>query len=249
LQSLLGDTAVQGGGVYRVPMACNGSLGSPTLVLRGSHPTAIALLPGSGGALAIISATAMGASGAGKDTHLVDLATGTLISSCAAFGDGNAIVSAVSIMPDGAHALLADDGLSAGNRLAVVAVTHAAVTRISGLLSTPSPDDVVASVFGNAAIVLNGDSNDQIHVLAYDAANRTAPFVITGQMPYRFPRPQIPTTATPILVGSLRGTVFVGEVSAVRQLTFMAAGSVMDTAQLSLGGGLETIVGVVGVSP
>lgn len=50
--------------------------------------------------------------------------------------------------------------------------------------------------------------------------------------------------------GKLTGTTFVGEVAAVRQLRFEAAGGVEDVAQLVFpGGGLDTIVGVVGVEP
>lgn len=244
------DVRAHGGGVYELGLACNGSLlGPAALVVPGAGATAMALVPGRPD-VALLAATAAFDSPPLADTHLVDLVRRARIASAPAFGDGAAIVSAVAVAPDGTHALIADDGMEAGNRLAAVSLTATNVSRVGGLLVTPSPDDVAVSPFDNAAFVLNGDSNDQIHVLSYAAGSATAPFVITGELVYKFPPPQIPTTASVIRRGALTGAAFVGEVSAVRQLQFTAGGGVEDAAQLVFpGGGLDTIVGVVGVEP
>jgi hypothetical protein len=56
-------------------------------------------------------------------------------------------------------------------------------------------------------------------------------------------------TASAIDRGSLKGTVFVSENVAVRQLRFEANGTVTDVAKLASPSGNTGIVGVVGVQP
>jgi DNA-binding beta-propeller fold protein YncE len=238
------DTANNGGGVYDVAIACDGTLTSRGLVLPGSA-NALALLPAdpTKGVLGGIA----GDSPLGQDAHIVDLATKMRVGSAAPFPDGGALVASVAVTPDGKYALVADNGLNAGSRVAVVALAP----QISGVsvLPTPFPAAVVMSPFGNAAIVLNDDSTNQIHVLSYDPARAAAPFAITGELAYKFGKPQLPTNASILTRGALKGRVFVAENLAVRQLTFGAAGGVTDTAKLAFPDTIETIVGVVGVQP
>lgn len=240
------NTAPNGGGLYEVTIGCDGKPGAPRLVVPGGGATAMALLPGDP-TKAVLAARKAFDSAATKDVHVVDLAGPSLVASAAPFGDLDAIPSSVAITPDGKYALVADDGVIVGNRVAVVALGPQ-LAPVS-LLSTPYPAMVVMSPFGNAAIVLNDDSTDQIHVLKYDAADASAPFSITGELAYKFGKPQIPVTASWIARGSLKGTVFVGENVAVRQIRFGAAGDVTDVAKLASGPGNEGIIGVVGVQP
>ena len=243
------NVRVNGGGVYQIPIHCDGTLGAAELVVPGAGASAMALVP-TDPTKAVLAATAAFGSAAGKDVHLIDLAAKKLLGSSTAFADGNAIVAALDVTPDGKFALLADNGFSAGSRLAQVAVSATTVTAVGSLLSTPFPDGVAISPYDNVGIVLNDDSTDQIHVLSYTPGNAGAPFAITGELAYKFGKPQIPTTISKITRGALEGTTFVGENVAVRQLTFEAAGTVTDTAKLVFpGGGNETIVGVVGVQP
>ena len=244
------DTASNHGGVYELAIACDGTLSGERLVIPGGTAYVMALLP-SDPTRALLSAGAAFNAPASADTELVDLASPSLLASTQAFsGDaGASIPSSVAIAPDGKFALIADDSVAAGNQMAVVALSASNLTPV-GVLSTPYPTAVVISPFDNAALVLNDDSTDQIHVLTYDPSSPTAPFVITGQLAYRFPPPQIPVTASLISRGMLEGTVFVGENTAVRQVTFTASGQVNDTAQLVFpGSAFDTIVGVVGVQP
>lgn len=203
------------------------------------------LLPGDP-TKALLAATKAFQSPANTDVHLVDLNAHSLIGSAAGFGDMDAIVSSIAIMPDGKHALVADNGVVTGSRMAVMRLTPG-VAPLS-ILQTPYPAAVVASPFGNAAIVLNDDSTDEIHVLSYDAT-KPAPFVITGELAYKFPKPQIPITASMIERGTLRGTVLIGENIGVRKVVFAASGAVTDAQKLSFPDGIPNVVGVVGVQP
>lgn len=238
------NTSNNGGGVYEIVIACDGTLTSRGLVIPGGGATAMALLP-TDPSKALLSAKQAFSSPANTDVHLVDLAARKLLGSVAAFGDLKAIVSSIAIMGDGKNALVADPGINTGDRVAVVGLgpTLTAV----GILQTPFPS-VVGSPFGNAAIVLNGDATNQIHVLSYDAA-KPAPFAITGELAYQFAKPQIPTTASGIDRGALRGTVLVGENLGVRKLVFGADGKVTDAARLGYPDAIANIVGVVGVQP
>ena len=238
------NTGNNGGGVYEIVIACDGTLTSRGLVVPGGGASAMALLP-TDPTKALLSAKQAFASPANTDVHLVDLAARKVLGSVAPFGDQKAIASSIAIMADGKNALVADDGINAGSRIAVVGLgpTLTAV----GILATPFPS-VVASPYGNAAIALNGDSTNQIHVLSYDPT-KPAPFVITGELAYQFAKPQIPTTASSIDRGPLRGTVLVGENLGVRKLVFAADGKVTDAALLTYPDGIANIVGVVGVQP
>jgi DNA-binding beta-propeller fold protein YncE len=231
--------------VYEIAIACDGTLVSHGLVIPGGGATAMTLLPGDP-TKALLAARKAFQSSANTDVHLVDLAAHSLIGSAAAFGDMDAIVSSIAIMPDGKYALVADDGVTVGSRVAVMSLVPG-VAPVS-ILPTPYPAAVVASPFGNAAIVLNDDSTDEIHVLSYDAT-KPAPFVITGELAYKFPKPQIPVTAATIDRGALRGTVLIGENIGVRRVVFAASGAVTDTQKLSFPDGIPNVVGVVGVQP
>lgn len=239
------NTGANGGGVYAVAIGCDGTLTDDGLVVPGGTANAMAFLPGDP-TKAVLAAGQAFASAAGKDTHVVDLAGLSLVASGTAFSDGNAIPSSVAVMPDGKYALVADDGVIAGNRISVVALPSMSFVQ---MLTTEYPAAVVASPFGNAAIALNDDSTDEISVLAYDAQNASAPFSIKGRMTYAFPKPQIPTNAVMIDRGALKGRVLVSENLAVRQVQFTPAGSVTDTEKFAVGTGIPSIVGVVGVQP
>lgn len=213
------NVRAHGGGVYRVPIACNGTLGRGALVVPASGATAMALLP-LDGTRAVLAAMAAGTSAAKEDVHLLDLVRGVRLGSVSAFGDGEAIVSSVIVAPDGQYALVADNGISVGSRLAAVRISAATLQAVPALLATPFPDGIAVSPYDNAALVLNDDTSDSIQVLAYSPANASAPWVITGQVKYKFGRPLIPTTVSTIVRGGLKGTVFVAEDVACRQLRF-----------------------------
>jgi DNA-binding beta-propeller fold protein YncE len=232
------NTAENGGGVYEVTIACDGTLTSQGLAIPIAPANAMAIFPGDPRKAVVASR---------GDLHIVDLRTKKSVSSGKPFGDDNALPSSVAVAPDGKYALVADDSVQGGNRMAWA--TLGATIGTGPTLATPFPAAVAISPFANAAIVLNDDATDQIHVMSYDASSAGAPFVITGELAYKFGKPQIPTTVSTILRGDLEGRAFIGENLAVRELTFAANGTVIDTQKLELSGDHTSIVGVVGVQP
>ncbi|MBX3186733.1 MAG: hypothetical protein KF819_06945 [Labilithrix sp.] len=239
------QTDDNGGGVYELAIGCDGALTSKGRVIPGGTAHAMTLLPGDP-TKALLSAGKAFASPAGDDAHLVDLGALSLVASGKAYGSGNAIVSSVAVMPNGKHALVADDSAVAGSRVAVVTLPAIAPVQT---LTTEYPAAVVASPFGNAALVLNDDSTDELTVLSYDERNTAAPFAIKGRVAYQFPKPQIPIAAAMIERGALQGRVLISENLAVRQVQFTPQGDVTDVEKFSVGAGIPNIVGVVGVQP
>lgn len=242
------NTQANGGGVYELAIGCDGKVTSKGLVVPGSTANAMAYLPGDP-KQAVLAAGKAFASAAGTDVHLVDLGALSLVASGTGFaGDAGteAIPSSVAVTMDKKFALIADDGAIVGNRVSVVSLPS---MKFVQMLPTEYPAKVLTSIHGNAALVLNDDSTDELTVLAYDAANATTPFTNKGRVAYKFPKPQIPVSAVQITRGTLAGRVILGENVAVRQVQFMPDGSVIDTAQTSMGSGIPEIVGVVGVQP
>lgn len=239
------NTQGNGGGVYELAIGCDGSITPKGLVVPGGRANAMTFLPNDP-TRAVLYAGKAFSSAAGADTFLLDMAGPSLVAGGDGFGDDDAIASSIAITPDGKYALVADSGLGAGNRVAVVSLP--AMSKVQ-LLKTESPSAVVASVFGNAALVVNDDSTDEMSAVRYDPSNAAAPFSITGRVTYAFPKPQIPGSAVQLTRGALRGRVFVAELSAIRQVQFTPEGRIDDEAQTTLGGGTEDAIGTLGVQP
>jgi hypothetical protein len=239
------NTGNNGGGVYELAIACDGTLTARGLVVPGGSANAMALLP-TDPTKGVLAARKAFDSAAGLDLHVVDLFARSGVSSGTAF-DADAIPSDLVVTPDGKYALVADNSAVAGSRIAVMQLGPTP-TQV-GMLSTPYPAALVMSPWGNAALALNDDSTNQIHVLAPNTSGTGAPWAVTGEVAYKFGKPQIPASASMIARGTLEGRVFVAENQAVRTIVFTAAGGVVDTAKLSFTGGNESICGIVGVQP
>lgn len=242
-----GDTTNNGGGVYAFDIGCDGTLSPRGLVVPGSTANQMAFIPGS--SRAVLSAGAAFDSPDGSDTDLVDFsgATPALVASGSGFVDGGAIVSSITVMPDGKFALAADNGIIVGNRLAAIAIPS---MKNAGIIATGNPALVLASPYDNAALILNSDTADAIRVATYDST-ATPPFTMVGQINYVFPKPQLPSYASLIGRGSLKGRVLIAENTAVRQVAFEPDAGIVDVAFLNFDqdGGLDQIVGVIGVEP
>jgi hypothetical protein len=225
------NTDGNGGGLYRIDLTCDGTPSDRGRLIAG----------GKGYALAPPLYVAGLASG---DIHSVTLgATPAVTASGNAFGDGMAIPSGVAIV--GQHALVSDNGLWAGNRVAAISLSTLQQVM---LIQTPNPAGVFASPFGDAALILNSDGVDALTLVHYDAAAQP-PFTVVGPIAYVNGKPQLPSTAAVIDRGMLKGRTLVAENLAVRQLQFAAGGTLTDVGLLSFGSGLANIVGTVGVQP
>jgi len=240
-----GNTEANGGGVYEVAIGCDGHLTSRGRIVPGGTAHALTFLPRDN-RRAFLAAGKAFDSGDNSDTFVVDLRRPALIAQADGFGDHSAIVSSVAVTNDGKHALVADDGLAVGNRIAVVALPS---MQPKQMLKTKAPFALATSPWDNAALVVNGDSCDEITTLRYDAGNTAEPFTDTGPLAYTAPRPQLPGAAVMIARGALKGRVLVAELMAVRQVQFTREGAVTDVEQTRWESSIENIVGTVGVQP
>jgi hypothetical protein len=241
------DTSSNGGGVYEVDIACDGTLTSKGLVVPGGTANQMAFVPGT--SRAVLSAGGAFDSPDGSDTHLIDFggSAPSRVASGNGFVDGGAIVSSITVMPDGKFALAADDGIIVGNRLAAIALPS---MENAGILATPNPAALIASPFDNAAMLLNSDTSDAIRIVSY-APDAASPFSIVGEIAYVNPKPQLPSFASLVDRGTLKGRVLIAENTAVRQVAFEPDAGIVDLTYLNFDddGGLHEIVGVIGVAP
>lgn len=241
------DTSNNGGGVYQVDIACDGTLTSKGLVVPGGTANQMAFVPST--TTAVLAAGGAFDSPDGSDVDLVDFAGATpaLAASGNGFVDGGAIVSSIIAMPDGKFALAADDGIIVGNRLAAIDLSN---MKNAGILATPNPAALVASPFDNAALILNSDGTDAIRFATY-TPSAASPFSIVGEINYVNPKPQLPSFASLVDRGTLEGRVLIAENTAIRQVAFEPDAGVVDLTYLNFDddGGLHEIVGVIGVAP
>jgi hypothetical protein len=236
-----------GGGVYGLAIGCDGALRDEGLYAAAKLPYAMALL--AGGDRAVVYARDLLDSTAGDDVHLLRLSTPPeRIGGASAFGDDEAIVSAIAVTPDEKFALIADNNAfsSAPNRIGVVAIDAAGVRAVQVLSPVADPVALAVSPFGNAALVVSGFGN-AIRSLRYDPTSATAPFTLGGELTYVGKKPQLPGAAVVIGAGPLRGRVLIAENGGVRQVDFQPDGTIVDRGLTSLGAGTESVVGALGV--
>lgn len=241
------QTADNNGGVYEVAINCDGTLTEKGLVVSGGGAHVMAFLPNDPAKAVLV---AMKAFTSKDDTyaHLVDFSSSTpaVLSSGAVFPDKDAIASWVSVTPDGKYAMVTDNGFLHGSRMAAVDLSSlTAVTAIE----TPNPAAFVMSPWGNAGLVVNSDGEDALNVVTYDPANKAEPFKVKSEVVYAGGKTELPTVAQVMERGKLKGRVLVGELLAIRQLTFAADGSVTDRGTFPVGTGATSIIGSFGVQP
>jgi hypothetical protein len=237
------NTAANKGGVYTVDIACDGTLTDKGLLIPTSGPSAMTVMPS--GTEAIIATNDMTGAGVAPDTALANMASGKLDGMGNAFPEGGAIASDIAVTPDGKFALVADEGVVVGNRVAMVELP--AITS-RGILSIPNPAAVVASPFGGAALVFSSDGTDGIRLLRYTPA-ATPPFSIVSEITYVHGKPELPSYTVTITRGALKGLVLVAENAAVRGLALHDDAGVTDAFKLAFPAGTENVVGVIGAQP
>jgi hypothetical protein len=238
-----------GGGVYRVRIGCDGRLSALGRWASGKGVRGLVEL-GDGGR--IVAGKALLDSPAGDDVHRLAAGDAAVRTGGAdAFGDDEAIVSALALTADGRYALVGDNNAFSGlpNRVAVAAPTQdGQLSRVQVLTPVDDPVALVASPFDDAVLVASGFGNALL-LLRYDPRSRT-PFTSAGALVYSGARPQLPANAVMVARGALRGRVLVSENLGVRQVQFGGDGGVVtDLGLTSLGSGSANIVGIVGVQP
>lgn len=239
------NTQENGGGIYAFDIGCDGTLTEKGKVVAAKTWQVMQFL-GDGRALVA------GGPGLGSpdtvDAHLLSWgASPSLVASTAPFGDRDAIPSWMDVTPDKKLALVADNGILAGSRVAVFEIGDTTLKPLQ-VIPLDNPAVVIASPFGNAALVMSSDGKDGFTLLK-KTGPATAPFVNAGKLAYANGKPELPSVAAMIGRGALNGRVLVAENLAVRSLQFDADGTVTDVAKLTYGSGLDNIVGSIGVQP
>lgn len=233
------------GGVFVARIAANGALSLEGRFAPSEGAEALTLLP-TNPARGVLVAANVFSSTAGE-THIVDLQNPSRVGSVSAFGDDDAIVSSVAVTADGQYALLADNGILAGDRVAAISLANDTPTALA-VLDTPAPAAIIASPFDNSALVLHSDGKDAIRKITFDA-NLPKRFALGAEIPYGGKRPQLPTNAAAITRGTLRGRVLIGENLGIRQVSFQPGGQVRHESFYESGNDMQHIVGGIGIQP
>ena len=233
-----------GGGLYRVSIACDGTITDDGLIAASKNAYDFEWR----GSDAIVYAKELGDSAAGDDLHRFALAGSSLTGGVDAFtADDDAIVADIAITADGSYVLIADNNaFGTGNRISVVDLVPADPTYVQTLTAIDDPVSLAVSPFDDLAIVSSG-FGDGVLVLDYDSGT-VPPFSLRGELTYSGAAPQLPGVFAPIARGSLEGHVFLAELSGVRLVVFHGGGAVSDHGLvLDFGGGTENIVGALGI--
>lgn len=239
-----GNWANNGGGVYRVDIACNGALSVKGRIIDGKNPSALLW---AGDSEVFVTARELGPVKSGESLHRLALTDPpTILGGVDLFGDDDAFISAMGQTRDGKHLFIGDNSQFSGidNRVAFakVAGNGFEVTGVSSDVEDPS--GFAASPFNDRVIVTSG-FGDGIFVFAYDDSSAT-PFTFQGQVAYPSGKPQIPGAPVMVGRGTLDGRVLIPEVRGVYQLQFKGGGVIENLGVTTT----ETaIVDNVGVQP
>jgi hypothetical protein len=244
------DTDNNGGGVYDLPIACDGQLGPAQQLSGADVPAAMLALPG--GDLALYARKLPGAT-AGQSVHRVQLGPPfTRVTSTTAFtsASDDAVIASSTRTHDGKWALFGDNSEFSGvpNRIAAIEITSAGFGATQVLTPENDPVALVASPYDNLVLVVSGYDN-AFRTIAYDPGNASTPFALQGAVTYMGAKPQLPNGAILIERGKLKGTVYVAENLGIRPVRFEVGGTVTDLGRFPLGSGTENVTGAIGVTP
>ncbi len=227
-----------GGGLYSVTVDCEtGTLSEPILATPSKR--ALAFLPRDSFADVVV-AVDVADSTEGNDIHLLDNVSNDVVSGASLLSD-DAIVSSAAIIGD--EWVLVGDGCGfceAPNSVAIAHLSDNTITTATVLSPILDPFDIIASPFGNAAIVSSG-FGDELLLLTLTGDTWTN----AGQI-VRLP---LPGAMDVLRRGALRGHVYAAENTGIRHVAFAEDGSVSDLGVTPLGGGIPNIVGTLGIQP
>lgn len=235
-----------GGGIYRIDIACDGTVTERGKVVEAKLPSALAFIPGT--TKAILAAADIGASDVGADAHLLSWSgSPSVLASTDAFGDDQAIVGGATLTSDGAFFLIGDhSGFSnVPNRVSVVTVSGDQLGTPTVIPNINDPVALISSPFGPTILVVSG-FDDAFYVIRRGS---DGVFRADGEVTYQGPKPELPFGAVMIEVGALRGLVLVAENAGVRRVEHRSDGSIVDRGKFPMGSGLVNVVGAIGVQP
>ncbi len=244
------DTRANHGGIYAIQIGCDGTPTALGLVAAGSTPGGLIL----DGSRAFVAGGAILDSATGVDATMITWSAGmptpAITASADAFGDDKMIVGGTALSADKKTLFIGDTNSFSGvpNRIAVVKVGGSELAPASVLTPVSDPEAIVASPFGNVALVSSTQDGDAILILDDGGTNNA--WRVRGPVTYNGAPPMLPADMAPITRGALEGHVLVVELSSVRHLRFdeQPAG-VTDLGSLAFGDGIDDILGAIGVTP
>lgn len=242
-----GNWRENGGGIYALDIACDGSVSNERKLVEAKLPYGFAFAPNDPGT-AYAFARDLADSPAGEDFHVLSWGSAPSRSSgTKIFDDEEAQVSTLVITRDGKFGLVGDNaGFSSVPNRVGVAKLGATPSLAQVLSPIEDPIDIVTSPFNDAALVVSG-FGEKLWILDY-APNASEPFSIRGEVSYSS-NPELPAFAVSIDSGQHQGRVFVAENAGIRMLRFATGGVVTDEGVLDFGEGLPNAIGSIGLVP
>jgi len=244
------DTQANGGGIYALRIGCDGKPSLIGKVAAASTPNGLVL----DGTRAFVAAGQQVLDAPASNEAVMLHWDGTtsapaVTASANAFATGDAIVGGFALGVDKKTLFIGDTNAFSGipNRVAVVGVGADSLVPATILTPIADPEAIVASPFGNVAVVTSTADGDAILVLDDGGTNHA--WRIRGPVAYSGAGPMLPGDMAPITRGALEGHVFVSELSSIRHLAFDDNGGVTDLGSLQFGDGIDQILGAIGVTP
>lgn len=237
------NTRPNGGGVYRVDIACDGTLTDGGMVAAARSPGGLGFVNGR----AVLAARdVLDSPATVDDLHVLDLAGATRIGGGDAFGDDDQAFSGFALSHDGTLAFIGDSNFAGPNRVAVASVTETGAAKVAVIPNITDPSAITASPHGNVVVVSSSQPpNEGIYVLDDQGPSG---WRNRGELAYKGAAAELPGDMTTIDRGQLAGSVLVSELSQIRRVVFLADGTVEDVGALTFGEGLESIGGAIGVT-
>jgi hypothetical protein len=243
------DTQVvkNGGGLYEFAIGCDGAPGTPKKLTEAENVGSLAPMAAQDSFLSSAGLT-FGLPSA--DTHVFALpaSANTVMTASGKLFTESTLVTDIGISKDEKLAVFAcGNDLVGGGQVVAASINGSAITK-RNTLAIAAASSIVSSPYGNAFLLTTADP-DAVYVLAYESTSTSAPLINRGLVPYKFGRPQLPTSSVVISRGKLEGRVLIAETSAVRQMQFLPNGTIVDTATFTFTGDTSDAVGSIGVTP
>ena len=229
-----------GGGIYELPVNCDGTLGRARLLAPGRLPYGLRL---TGSRAGVAFAKDLLDASLGDEAHEVDLNDpATRTRSTNGFDDDDWIGAGFALSPDQGFAFLGDNSaFGGGNRVAVVEL---GVGPAQPAVVVEDPVALVASPFGDRVLHVSG-FGDAAFVSTFDPV-ADPPMGPPIELSYAGSRPALPGAAVMVDRGTLRGLVLLAENVSVRRIQF-APGEVTDLGATPVGEGVPAVVGAIGI--
>jgi hypothetical protein len=229
-----GNWANNGGGLYRVTLDCaTGAPGPAERVVEGKLPADLVWTDAGG----LVAALDLPGAAEGDDLALFDFTSETpsFVAGVDAFGDDDAIVSDVAVA--GGWAVVGDINEFSGYPTRVARVNLSDMTAET-TVDIEDPISMVPFPDGSARVLVASGYGDALLVLDIETGNTST---VSAS------RVQLPGALAAVKRGPLAGRVLGSEVGGVRMVDL--GDSVTDLGVTSLGSGLGSLPGAIGVAP